>query len=90
MRLSLDPAEAASLQETGGIDARWISYFKGIDDHHRMIVVETAAGGFHWAIMGPIGVDRMSVHPSPLAVIAIMAGKQAVRDFVAEVLEVAL
>lgn len=87
MRLSLDPSEVESLRETGGIEPRFISFFRRLDDHHRLIVVETDKG-FHWAIMGPTGCDRLSVHPAPLVILAIMAGQQEAREFLQDVLEV--
>jgi len=85
MRLSLDPSESESLRATGGIEPAHICYFKAIDDHHRLIVVETVQGGYYWAIMGPVGVDRMSVEPADMLAVALFAGQGAMRDFVEEV-----
>lgn len=81
MRMSLEPIEAESLRATGGIEPAFCVYTESIDREHRLIVVETARRWYHWAIMGPVGVDRMSVDPAPLMITAMMIGRQAVKDF---------
>lgn len=84
MRLSLSPEESADLRLTGGIDPAAIVFFEGINQNYRLVVVETAKRGYHWAILGPVGVYSMQERPAPMMITAIMAGRQAVLDYKAD------